>query len=105
MAQQELWYGSQGPLLYDDTSTYPDMAAREASRAPQHYIEDDPTESYHAVTKGYLDSVGAQSAIYWRISSGINVSVPDYGLYMTYRRLEVVGSLTLGAGAELVIIP
>jgi hypothetical protein len=105
MAQQELWYGSQGPLLYDDTSTYPDLVPREASRAPQHYVEDAPTEPYHVVTKGYLDTVGVQSAVYWRISSGVNVVVPDYGLYMIYRRLEVVGSLTLSAGAELVIIP
>jgi hypothetical protein len=56
MALRFLWYSGQGPLQYDDTSTYDDMVGMEASRAPQHYIEEEPTELYHAVRLSGLTS-------------------------------------------------
>jgi hypothetical protein len=56
MALQFLYYSGFGPLQYDDTSTYPDMALMEASRAPQHYIENEPTQLYHVVRLSGLTS-------------------------------------------------
>jgi hypothetical protein len=56
MSLLELFYGGAGPMLYDDTSVYPDMAPMEASRAPQHYIENEPTELYHVVRLSGLTS-------------------------------------------------
>jgi hypothetical protein len=60
MTIQNLWYSSTGPLQYDDSSTYgiiddPEVC-REASRAPQHMVEDAPTEYYHVVRLSELTS-------------------------------------------------
>jgi hypothetical protein len=63
MALQFLYYAGQGPLQYEDTLTYSDMALMEASRAPQHYIENEPSQLYHVVRlsglTSKLDSVGS----------------------------------------------
>jgi hypothetical protein len=49
MALKEFWAGSQGPYLYDDATTYPDLVSREAFRGPQGYVEDPPTDPNHVV--------------------------------------------------------
>jgi hypothetical protein len=63
MALQFLYYAGQGPLQYEDTLTYSDMALMEASRAPQHYIENEPSQLYHVVRlsglTSKLDSMGS----------------------------------------------
>lgn len=56
MALQFLFYAGQGPLQYEDTNTYIDMALMEASRAPQHYVESEPTQFYHVVRLSGLTS-------------------------------------------------
>jgi hypothetical protein len=76
MALQELWYGNEGPMLYDDAAQYPDTRDREASRAPQHCIDSEPTEYYHAVRLSGLTSkfTSAMSAVDSRITSAISAS-------------------------------
>jgi hypothetical protein len=60
MTLQNLWYSSEGPLIYDDANTYgiiddPEVC-REASRAPQHMVENEPTEYFHVVRLSGLTS-------------------------------------------------
>ena len=60
--KRDIWYGSFGPYPFEDTSTYPDGAYREGARIPQVYLEDEPTELYHAATRQYVDvAVGGGS--------------------------------------------
>lgn len=51
MAKQQFYVGSVGPLLYDDTETYPDAEPRVAFRGPQILLDDAPTEDAHVMRK------------------------------------------------------
>lgn len=57
MTTKNIWYAGFGPYSYDDTSTYPDGKYREGARLPQVYLDEDPTEDYHAATKSYADGL------------------------------------------------
>lgn len=54
MAEKEIWIGSHGPLLYDDTDQYPDGANFRGFRAAQFYADSAPTTSNEVLRQGDL---------------------------------------------------
>ncbi len=57
MTWRYLYYnGLTGPMIYEDTYTYPDGVLVEGARLSQAVIDADPTMYYHVVRKSYLDS-------------------------------------------------
>jgi hypothetical protein len=61
------------------------------------YIGDGSTVGGNAITGG------SGSAIYWQILAGETVVVVDRTQYPVYRTLDLRGTISLGAGAELII--
>lgn len=56
MTVRKLWYGSQGPITYEDTNkyTWDSDTYLEGARLEQAYLEQDATQPYHAVRFGQL---------------------------------------------------
>jgi hypothetical protein len=51
----------------------------------------------------FADDVVSGTNMTWKIILSENVSVPPYTQYFIWCRLELIGSLTLLEGAELII--
>ena len=56
MADKEVWIGSLGPGLYDNTdnTTYGDGVSTRGLRVDQGWVESDPTVDNEIATKGYV---------------------------------------------------
>jgi hypothetical protein len=96
MALQFLYYAGQGPLQYEDTLTYGDMALMEASRAPQHYIENEPTQLYHVVRLS-----GLTSKIDSAIITGTSTSSSKIDSAVT--QMSTANSTTLSTADSMVV--
>ena len=90
MAEQEFWFGSFGPGLYNDTDEYPDGVDFEGIRVDQGYIESLPTEDNHIATKAYVDAI-ASPELLAEIGAGRRM-VQNHEA--TFNHVSLVGGLT-----------
>lgn len=68
MAEREVYIGSVGPFLYDDTETYGDGEYQEGLRTGGCIrVEGEPTEDYHVTTVYYVKSSVRNALGYKRI--------------------------------------
>ncbi len=57
MAVREVWFGSFGPFLYDDTDTYPDGTAKQGVYAETMKVTTAPTSADDVARKDDVDGV------------------------------------------------
>ena len=63
MAVREVWFGSMGPYIFDDTVQWPDGEYRVGARVPQVFLDDEPTEPEHAVRLSTLGDYPTESEV------------------------------------------
>ena len=110
MAVREVWFGSVGPYIFDDTSQWPDGEDMVGARIPQAFIEDAPTEMEHAVRLSEMALFETTSSVNSKMSSEIavrsvadsaitsNVSASNSGLS------SKVESLVSGGGEDVSVV-
>jgi len=81
MAVREVWFGSMGPYIFDDTGQWPDGEYRVGARVPQVFLDDEPTEPEHAVRLSTLGDYPTESEVQSIVlSEGVVRSGIDSGL-------------------------
>ena len=67
MAEQEVWVGSTGPSLYDDTDTYTDGEYLRGARADQMWLDSAPVDDHEVVRLADLKDwlLGSCLKVYW----------------------------------------
>ena len=81
MAVREVWFGSMGPYIFDDTVQWPDGEYRVGARVPQVFLDDEPTEPEHAVRLSTLGDYPTESEVQSIVlSEGVVRSGIDSGL-------------------------
>lgn len=56
MAEKEVWIGSAGPFLYEDTDAYPDSSLFSGVKAARILVDAAPTSLKEAANKEYVDA-------------------------------------------------
>jgi hypothetical protein len=63
MATREVWFGSQGPQIFDDTEQWPDGELMCGARLPQAFLDDEPSQPEHAVRLSTLGVYATTSMV------------------------------------------
>ena len=102
MAERDLYLGTVGPLLYDDTDTdtYPDSEATCALRGSQIYLEDVASIGRHAVRKTEFDAMFA-SGVTGSVTVITNSRITEGGaLEVRTKQLTFASGILTSIGTE-----